>query len=75
MLETGSAFLAWLFLPAVFLEAGKREPGAICCSLARLGSEPSRTAGLLGKWGARDLQSLLAHAAPLHPTLAESDEE
>src|SRR5262245_53419977 len=67
MLEPGIAFLAWLLLLAIFIEAGNSEPGTISTGLPSLRVEAGRKRILFGELRAIDLQSVIANAAPIHP--------
>ena len=67
VLKLGIAFLSWLLLAAVFVEARNGEPRPICRCLASLLVEAGGKEVLLRKLGAIDLQVIVANGAPIHP--------
>ena len=67
MLKAGIAFLAWLLLSAVLLEAGNREPGPICTGLTGLLVQAGGKRVHLCQVGAGDVQVVVPNAAPIHP--------
>ena len=67
MLKTGIAFLPWLVVLAVVIEAGDREPGTVATCLTGLGIEPSGKGEVAGYDGAIALQIVLRCATSVHP--------
>jgi hypothetical protein len=67
VLKAGIAFLSWLLLSAVLIEAGNREPGPICTGLTGLLVQVGGKRVRLCQVGAGDLQVVVTNAAPIHP--------
>src|SRR3989442_7950669 len=67
MLKLRIAFLAWLLVLAVVIEAGNRKPGTISRGLTGLGIQVVGKGILMGKLSTIALKIILADAAFIHP--------
>src|SRR6266516_3837176 len=67
MLKLGIAFLAWLLLLAVLIEAGNSKPCPFCGCLASLGVKTSSKGIVFSEYRSMDVEIIGGDAARIHP--------